>query len=328
MKKRIFIISLAFVLVLSIFTVMEAREKVGKSNAADINAALSSASSTYLPLSFSVVGDIHDNTGELENALKDLHGINTKTDALIMNGDIVDQGLDEQYKIIQECLTKNSRFLPKTVIRNMGNHEYFNYSNGSNSPSEIEEIKARYLSYSGVSKVYHDIWVKGYHFISLGSEQSNTKELGNTQAFISEDQQKWLEEKLAENYQPGRPVFVFLHQHMSFSAAGRVSRWVGIKQDKEIRDILSKYPEVILFSSHTHTFIGSDNMVYIKEPFTAVHTGAVHNPLKFDGINGMRGINGSQGLYVEISKNKLVIRARDFLDKSWVRGAVYTRNLK
>ena len=282
--------------------------------------------STELPISFAVLGDIHCNTYKFERALKDLHNINPAEDALVLNGDTVDQGLDKQYSRFLASIDKNKALLPAMLIINIGNHEYFDYSKGLNSPSMIDGYISKYLTFSSNKKVYHDTWLKGYHFISLGSEQCNTRELGNTQAFISEAQQIWLKEKLAENYKPGRPIFVFLHQNLSGNTKEEDLKKTNVRQDHKIKAILSKYPEAVIFTSHTHNFLTGDNMLYIKEPFAAIHTGSVNNPLIQD-VNGKKfDPDKSQGLYVEAEKGKITVRGRNFDSSTWVQGATYSKN--
>ena len=64
-------------------------------------------------------------------------------------------------------LSKNKDLLPKTIIKNIGNHEFFNYDIDVNSPQQVQTFINRYLEFSGEEKVYHDTWIKDYHFISL-----------------------------------------------------------------------------------------------------------------------------------------------------------------
>jgi len=93
---------------------------------------------------------------------------------------------------------------------------------------------------------------------------------------------KWLEEKLEENHKSGRHIFVFFHQPISNTPPSQLTGWNSTKQNVEVYNILSKYPEVVLFPSHTHTYLVSNNMAYIKQPFTAIYTGATHGSLKTD----------------------------------------------
>jgi 3',5'-cyclic AMP phosphodiesterase CpdA len=275
--------------------------------------AVYTGTSAEVTLTFSVLGDVHGNGNKLNNIVDDLYRLRPDLDVLILNGDTVDQGLDEQYKVISDMLDKNKAKLPDTVIKNIGNHELFDYEYGPNSPEHVKELIGRYLRFSGEENPYHDKWIKGYHFISMGTEDGNTPELGAVKAYIYEEQQRWLEKKLAENYKPGKPIFVFLHQHLN----SVMSRWVGVEQKEEIIKILSEYPEVIVFTSHTHIDLAIDN-VNIDQPFSTAHTGAIAYILRPDGKGGRERSDGMQGLYVEVNGDKVVINGRDFDKRNWI----------
>jgi len=264
-------------------------------------------------LTFSVLGDVHGNASRLDNAINDLRSINENMDALILNGDNVDEGLQKQYDALNKVLKKDSKLLPDTVIKNIGNHDYFDYSKGQNSSKEVENFKDLYYNFSGEKSIYHDTWIEGYHFISLGSESGNTKEVGAVNAYLSEKQLNWLKDKLAEKHEKGKPIFVFLHQHLSTSIKG----WIGVIQRTKLVKILSEYPEAILFTSHTHVLLNVDN-VKLNQPFTTAHTGGVHYAIQPEGYNVKRLYDESQGLYVEVKGNKTTIKGRDFIRKLWI----------
>jgi len=44
-------------------------------------------------LAFAVLGDVHENIDSFQEAIDDLHTINPGMDALVLNGDAVDQGI-------------------------------------------------------------------------------------------------------------------------------------------------------------------------------------------------------------------------------------------
>ncbi|GIM30227.1 hypothetical protein CPJCM30710_28930 [Clostridium polyendosporum] len=279
-----------------------------------VNSIVKTAETHDVDLTFSVLGDVHENINHFQQAINDLYTINPSMDVLVLNGDTVDQGSEKQYDSIKKTLDKNKLLLPKTIIKNIGNHEFFNYDIEVNSPEDVQIFKNRYLQFAGEENVYHDIWVKDYHFISLGSEDGNSETIDSVRAFISKKQQKWLKEKLAEKYEKGKPIFVFLHQHLSNN-----SGWIGVEQSEQVRKILSKYAEVILFTSHTHRQLDNTS-VKLNQPFTMVHTGAIHytiipNPDKKGGIIREPYI---KGLYVEVKGNKVVIKGRDIKEKSWI----------
>lgn len=272
--------------------------------------------SSLSDLSFAVVGDVHDNINSLQVAIQDLHQINPRLDALILNGDTVDQGIEQQYESITKTLSQNKAILPKTIIKNIGNHEFFDYINGKNSPVQVSMYIQRYLAFAGEKKVYHDQWLNGYHFISLGSMDGNSETLDSVRAYISPAQRQWFKDTLAKNYQPGKPIFVFLHQHLNSNPK---NGWVGTDQAEELVSILSKYPESIVFTSHTHADL-TENSVVLQQPFTMVHTGAIHytfvRPLQNHGASTREPF--IKGLYVQVSGNTVIIKGRDFKEKSWI----------
>ncbi len=266
-------------------------------------------------LSFAVFGDVHENVNHFQEAIDDFYRINPNMDALILNGDNVDQGIDEQYDSMNKVLGKNSKLLPEIIIKNIGNHEFFDYNIETNSKEEVQGFIRNYLDFAGEEKVYHDKWIKDYHFISLGSEDGNSETMNSVTAFLSKEQLDWLKEKLAENYEKGKPIFVFLHQQLEYPN----SKWIGVQQAEELRNILSEYPEVILFSSHTHRDL-SDNSISLDRPFTIVNTGAIHYTLVIDEYEE-RGVRREDdyinGIYVEVNGNTVRIKARDIKEKQW-----------
>lgn len=273
-------------------------------------------------LSFSVLSDIHNNDERLTKAIKDLHKINCQMDAMILNGDTVDQGIDEQYENIAKVLEKNSSKLPNKIIKNMGNHEYYNYDADTCTEQDLKDRQNKYLNFSGYDKIYHDEWVKGYHFISLGSDSNKVSELNNTGACISDEQINWLKSKIEEKYEKGKPIFIFLHQPIN----GKFFELnvYSTNRSKEIEKILCQYPEVVLFSSHNHIKPDEENDKSFK-PVT-VSTGSVNANFVRDKSNkyGYSSDDSfSNGIYVEVKGNKVIVKARDFLNKDWI----YTREI-
>lgn len=269
-------------------------------------------------LAFAVIGDVHENIDSFQEAINDLYTINPAMDALVLNGDTVDQGLDKQYDSVKAALSKNKDLLPKTIIKNIGNHEFFDYNKETNSKEQVQTFINKYLEFSGEEKVYHDTWVKNYHFISLGSEDGNSQTEDSITAFISEEQQKWLKEKLAENYQKGKPIFVFLHQNLNRLTIGNAS-WVGVRQSEQIKEILSKYPEVILFASHSHINL-TESSVMTDQQFTIVNTGAIHYSFVPDETseNSRKIVQYIKGVYIEVNGNKVIVKGRDIKEKQWI----------
>jgi predicted phosphodiesterase len=255
-------------------------------------------------LTFSVLADIHTDTDKLKSAIIDLYFLNQDTDAMILNGDVVDEGVYEQYSEVKEVLDDSWNLLPETIIQNIGNHEYFNYVKGRNTIADAISYRNLYFLFTGNLALYHHKWINGYHFISLGSESANLKGLNPpSSADLSDKQLEWLKAKLKEKREPGKPVFVFLHQHLK----SNVKKWKGVIQEEELAEILSEYPEVILFTSHTHVPFAEEGVIQTS-PFTIVNTSAVDFVME----------EGSEGLYVQVYGNRVVINGRDFDGNQWI----------
>jgi 3',5'-cyclic AMP phosphodiesterase CpdA len=311
MKRFRVLIIIAVIFVVGIIASLVIKNQNGP-----VNKDVKTAEIPDVDLSFGVFGDVHENVDSFQKAINDMYTINPGINALVLNGDSVDQGVEKQYESMKKIIDKNKDILPNKIIKNIGNHEFFNYDIEVNSKEQVQLFINRYLDFAGEDKVYHDTWVNNYHFISLGSEDGNSETLNSVKAYISPEQQNWLKEKLAEKYERGKPIFVFLHQHLS---NGKNGGWVGSDQADEVRQILDKYPEVILFTSHTHRDL-SESSVVLDQPFTTIHTGAIHYTIIPDenSEGGRRNEPYIKGLYVEVNGNKVTVKGRDFKEKQWI----------
>ncbi|WP_434748813.1 metallophosphoesterase family protein [Paenibacillus amylolyticus] len=99
----------------------------------------------------------------------------------------------------------------------------------------------------GMKGSYHDHWIDGYHYIFLGTEQPHPKdcEMSSEQAALD------------------RPIFLFIHQPLMDTVAGSLQTRYGVNQDAELKAVLAKYPQAILFSGHTHW--------QLQAPYTMYH---------------------------------------------------------
>lgn len=312
-KKRIVIASIILILAITGIIInmnIKNQNKINTAAAKEISNA---------DLTFAVLGDVHNNIDSFQEAIDDLQEINPKMDALVLNGDAVDQGKESQYDSVKKSIDKNKNLLPDKIIKNIGNHEFFDYDAGTNSKEQVQTFLSRYLEFAGEEKVYHDTWVKNYHFISLGSEDGNSTTTDTTRAFISDNQQKWLKETLTKNYEKGKPIFVFLHQNLNkLTIPGNIS-WVGVVQSEQVKEILAQYPEVVLFASHSHLDL-NESSITPEETFTIVNTGAVSYTFQADESSdtGRKSVPYIKGVYIEVNGNKVVVKGRDFKEKKWI----------
>ena len=100
-----------------------------------------------------------------------------------------------------------------------------------------------------------------YHFIVLNGERS----LQNN-AYITDTQFNWLREKMAENADANKPIFIFMHQPLSTMETAAMQN--------TLTSILTQYPQSVFISGHTH---GSVSMSQTSAGYTTVNDGAVQN---------------------------------------------------
>lgn len=86
-------------------------------------------------------------------------------------------------------------------------------------------------------------------------------------------------------------------------------------------NLLKRYPQAILFTAHSHYPLNNPRTLY-QDGFTMVNTGAIRYILEEDGT--VRS-GDMQGLLVNIYKNRVEIKARDFEKDVWINQ--YTVNL-
>lgn len=286
---------------------------------------------------FAVISDIHveawnkESHTKLRKAMTDL-GSNAPGQALVINGDL-GNGLPKDYETLGKLMQENP--YPGQVVYTIGNHEFYkawtdasgkwneaNFPNGETADASIN----RFLQFTGYEKVYHDSWIGGYHFVFLGSESyRQTDDSYAEDAWLSENQLNWLEGVMAEGAEEGKPIFVFLHQPLPYTVAGSYTDFNSraVVQHDRLREILSRYPQTVFFSGHSHWELGSPGTL-IRDGFTMVNTSSVLTPYDTTD-NPIAAEEGkSEGIVVEVTGNTVQIKGRNFTAGDWIPEASYT----
>jgi Icc protein len=286
-------------------------------------------------LSFDVISDIHlragfDDAGnpyydhvaenKFQAALQDLHSINPNTNALVIDGDLTVTGVQTDYDSMNKVLNETPH--PKNTLFAIGNHEFYHAfydKNGYYNPSafpngETEQTAiARYLKNTGMPSLYYDKVEKGYHFIVLGSEKSRISNPNYyDDAVLSDTQLQWLDNELKHTPR-NKPAFVFLHQPIPNTVAGNPGSDI-VNSDKLV-NILNKYPQVIFFSGHSHWTLKNQPGTMWHGKFTAFNDSCVRDP--WDPTTHSL-VGDSEGLYVQVYMDKVVVKGRDFTNKEWI----------
>ncbi|WP_152392069.1 metallophosphoesterase [Paenibacillus guangzhouensis] len=273
-------------------------------------------------MSFEVLTDMHITSNashthnkNLERVLQDILATNPDSDGIMTIGDSTDNGKEAEYQELSRIFGKYQQDLPPTYFV-QGNHDV--------RWSDWSKVSEYFTKYTSMKSSYYDVWVKGYHFIFLGTEKGL-----KDYSYLSDAQLKWFEEKLAEHASSGKPIFVFHHQPLKNTVAGANESynknfyWYGVRQDKEFKTILAKYPQAILFSGHTHWELGAKDTMY-NAKYATMFNAAATSYLWTDSDTGK---DGSQGYYVEVYDDKVLVKGRDFQNRSWIPNAQFELNM-
>lgn len=108
---------------------------------------------------------------------------------------------------------------------------------------------------------------------------------------------------------PGKPVFVFDHVP-PFATTFNTRTWGSITR----RQLLDKYPQVIVISGHTHNTLFNELCIWQGE-FTAVNAGTLYYwGGSLAGSVPERGKRGTGVLIMEVFKEKILFRRYSLLD--------------
>lgn len=318
-----------------------------------VEAASTDAMDTYDPrkgsddqpaMVFAVISDthifnkphVHDR--KLANALQDFNAIAPRSSALVVNGDITDRGFESEYAHFQEILDQNPH--PRKMIFSMGNHEFYkakwvneNTLQQNTWPNGDTEQAAynRFFQFAHVDKPYYEKMVDGYPFIVFGTEKHMHYKWSYLwdEQYISVDQFDWLRRTLAKHKHSKKPIFMFTHHPIpnTVSRTDKGAYFVEYLQADDIVEILKDYPQVILFTGHSHQDLKNQDWAVTKtapganKGFTVVNTSSVGNVWTSDaqGAEVLVGPDESQGIFLEVYKRKVVIKGRDFFRKQWIQ---------
>lgn len=286
-----------------------------------MNKRLSYDSGKYL-YSFSTYSDIHIDKGSLwyvnaETNFKQALNYSNKmgTDYIVVSGDCVtnDSGPDKEWDAYAKVLSKSSYVNP--VWESDGNHDM---RQGVESGLK-SFIKGSGTDGSNSNKPYFYMEEKktGDIFIFMALELDKSPYSHDE---FSDEQISWVT-NLIEKYKSTRNIFLIQHSPIKgFGAGDRMSKpyYGGMlnqnySSTKKFKEILTKYPNIVFLSGHTHEdFVMDYN--YSDENGTAaymIHTPSLAGstmPNSSDtGLerNGGKGFN-SQGYYVEVYENRIV----------------------
>ncbi len=243
-------------------------------------------------------------------ACDDLRNAETDIDALVLAGDIAENGLYAEFQMVYDRLAGSG---VKNYITATGNHD-IRLRAYSDSLKHFTKFTNALNADAGsdlyVEKMHYRYQVNGYDFVVLGSDKMVFEE-----AYISDEQLNWLDETLKETSASGKPTFVILHQvlkgtnnvenawNSSVEGAGSVG-----EQSDALREIMNRYENIFLITGHLHQGFGIgtyelvDNIHSINLPSITIENKDGDDDGNVSGI----------GYMVEVYENNVLFRARNF----------------
>jgi hypothetical protein len=281
-------------------------------------------------MSFAVVSDTHlrsDDNHEANRKFKDmLNDVKTLVpDAagIFINGDNIQSNkttsdLNVPRKEFAKIKQYGAEICPDIpIFIGVGNHDLWPHSYAS----ELRTIFASVATLpdgSHPESIHYDFYLDGYHFIFVGDDDNTDP----TYARLNDSTLQWLDATIAEGYDKDSPnTFIFLHQAVTNTVAGTLTNygeeWDGIINAVQTRNVLSKYPQAILFSGHSH---------YTMDSIQNAYSGKGIWPYNFNTSSlGQikQAPEKAEGYIVEIYNDTVLVKGMDFAANTWISSAQY-----
>lgn len=210
---------------------------------------------------FAVISDIHvgrpDSKDKIINTLKNILNRSGQLDAIFVVGDLTDNAKESQYNGLIQLFDSH---VPKSipVYYMLGNHDQV-WSDGDPEALYLNKLQQPLNQYTDI---------KGFPFITVSVRNVNPY------YYYSQSEIDFLSASLenASVRYPDKPIFVFAHVGVSNTVYGTGSN-EGWGTDT-FASILRKYPQVVIFSGHSHFPIGDPRSIH-QAIFTSVNLGSV-----------------------------------------------------
>ena len=275
---------------------------------------------------FSVLTDLHitpdrsAHISHLKAALREINRLAPDSIGIFTVGDNTNGGTKEDYELLLKTVDEGMGGSEIPIYYGLGNHELI--FNGTYA-SQMELFK----KYTGMPGAYFSVALDETKAIFLGSDE----QVG--EGVMHKEQLDWLENELS-SVGMEKPVYLFMHQPLVETVSGsfysknpKVQYWYGFSgANSRLRAILKKYPNAILFTGHTHwTFESEGPILYGNgKDASFVNCGAVGYLWTDDDDS----TGGSEGYYVEVYEDYILIRGREFVSGKWCGAAQFMLPIK
>ncbi len=276
----------------------------------------------------------------LISTAEDLKNSETTLDAFIIAGDVVENGFQDEFDRVYEDIKDINA---ANFIMCAGNHDIRLREYEQSTERFVNFTNALNIEQNAIDALRYTYELNGYKFIVMASDQHEFEK-----AFISDEQLQWLNLELKAANAEGKPVFVICHYPLaeghglpdtwgSANAPGEPGRLpeyvrqddydftgsIG-EQSNDVYDIISKYKNVFFITGHLHTGFGINTYQAINE---ANNVQGINVPsIGIDNKDGTYN-NPGTGLYVEVTPDEVIFRARDFANGKYLSEAEFSETV-
>ncbi len=253
---------------------------------------------------------------------------------IFVNGDIVDEAKAENYDDFYESYNEvfQNKEIPMTV--GIGNHEFIIQSEDGNytgySENQLNQMYQERLALwkekTKNENPYFSLEKEGSKFIFLGTTKMPKTLDGNARAdcTLGEEELSWFKKEIEDGKKTNKPIFIFSHGSLRNTVSGSLTSenqtWYGysLEEENKIREIIKDDSKILFFSSHSHWSFENKDPYRIEENGPSFfNTAAIGYLWEGKGgghiyKNGSYEKGGAQGLYLEVYKNQILIKGRQF----------------
>lgn len=320
-SKKILSLSLAIVMCLGVLTILAGAE----SEVSAVSSADYAFDENEIVFTFANLSDPHigygNNANVLRNTLETIQKYAPEgIDAVLFNGDQTQDGTKEQAQLFASIVKEYYDVSKVPVILTHGNHDV--YWSGCMTRAEFVDAYGldMYQFDQDMSSIYkgnRHVEINGYHFVTVDIETYMPN-----YNMLSSETETWLKNTLDRitGEDPDSYVFVSCHSPAKDTVYGSMSddakgtgNWGA---SAELDSILKDYPQVILFSGHTHYGINLETNIN-QTSYTQINSGSTSD-IDFDILSPADRRTYSQGMIVDVDKDNNVRITRIDLKKDTV----------
>ena len=286
---------------------------------------------------FIVVSDTHITldyqpyVDRVQNMFEDIAEFCPDNDAIIVNGDITNNGTQEQYEKFAELAQASGFAYPDDFMLVIGNHDQYDSTEGADEVSNLTDAFREQAGISDQVHPYYERTINGVHLIAMGPDSfpdDNWAHFG-----ISSEEVDWVDELIDEDERNEKLSLVFMHEPLYFTVRNTEPgdfghEWSLSDEDNDyLHECLRKHPNVIFFTGHTHAL--PDTVQLEDQEPLYVGTGSIAYCIDDDDDDesGESDIStyGSLGWEVTVWTTCIRFRMRDFLKREFtdLESAIY-----